>query len=1064
MTCRSLVWPDRPPGLQRCSTPLPLKQRLKPAPTKTGVHASLETLMESETTPSPPRPPFIPPTPDEKGRERDATPAQAQTATQANVERPPVDSPRADADNGQNISGQQPEEAEDCGGDSGEPHSAIEPPRPSETPPQHPAKPNLRPLLGWIEPPELSPATNPWTGDMECQGQRQNPLLFPLLAYASGILFAALLPPVRFPSWELLSLNLLLLLSILMRLWQPARWILLVLIALAGTLSLPFARPTNAQPLSALDRADPVILQGVVLEAQRISNGRSQVVMEAERVEPLDYGLRPRHLSEDPSEAPRGNRVLMVVSGLEPLPGDRLRCLVRLSRFEPAGNPDDATEPFLPANRWDRRASVLSAGCLPYAPWVATSTPVSADPTAFELSSRLIDLVETSKHGLLSFRADVRRRLRDWYHARAPETAGLLMGLVLGERDELDRETRLAFSRSGLAHLLAISGSHFALIASGIEQVLGTCLFFLFLPHARNSNPAAAFDWCHQRLASVLAMLPTAGYALLVGLSPSIGRAVLMTLTALALKWRGRRVRGVALLTLAGGIILLVEPTALGDVGTQLSFASVWALITFPPRWNRWAEQTSLPAAVLHRMPGPFQPFAQSGGKAAWLLLITSLAASLATAPLCAYYFSSTPVMGIVANLLAVPLLGALCMPPLLVASALFLLGIPGADALLSLAVRIIEPGLAVANFFGDADRFPTLDWQPSLLQVLVVLALTVAIVQQGRTRTLLASSSLLLLMLTLAPACFTPPARSLPMGAQTSAAPVGAQVSNAPPLKVTQLNVGQGDGAVLEFPDGRVMVIDAGGSPAGEQASSDPGARVMLPYLRARGYGRIDVMVLTHPHPDHMGGLLALADALPVGELWVSRLPDRDGLFQALVSELEHKGTRIQMLSRESNIPSLGSVQVRCLHPSNGWEERMSRRKDRSVNNSSLVLEFSFGDVQMLFTGDIESAVEAQLVTDRVLRPVEVVKVPHHGSNTSSTSAFIDTVDASIGLVGVGRDNRFGFPRRSVVRGWEVAGTHLYRTDQDGAITLETDGKRLWGKTWGVSRARTFEARVTAG
>lgn len=843
------------------------------------------------------------------------------------------------------------------------------------------------------------------------------PLLPVLLALLLGVLMADWLPMIQWPSLPLLLLAGLFGLCLWRRKDRAARWSLWALFFVLGLVAHPPPSPADVESFSALDAETPLILEGRVLEVQRLSGGRNQLTLDVhKRVE------QDRVLDAE-------GQVRLVLDGSPPSPGLTIRCKARLSRFETAGNPNQPD----PRQTLSRDLTVRR-GFIAQDQWVVMY-PLEPPPLqAHEAAQTLVARFDAQLIQALQARETMRSALRSWYRAfgethQVPEVAGLMLGLALGERSDLSEATRAEFSRSGLAHLLAISGSHFSLVASGVERLLLTLLLLLPWSGRRMNAPA---------LSHFLALLPTAGYALLIGLSPSIGRAVCMTLMALTLRCGGRRVRGRVLLIFAGVVLTVLEPTALWDIGTQLSFASVLALMTLAPRLTHWGNghleawlaRSSLSRTQQKRLEWPFQQL--------WLLLATSIAATLATAPFCAYHFQNIPLVGLLANVVAVPLLGALSLPPLLVGSMLFLLGLPGANTLLELTRWVLEPGLAVASLFGNPDYFPSLEWQPDLWQAVLMGILLWGGVQLGQVRRIALSSSLALLMLSLTPAC-----HRVPGPAQ---------------LSVTQLNVGQGDGTVLEFPNGQVMVIDAGGLPPGSRSSFEPGKKVVLPFLKARGHSRIDVMVLTHPHPDHMGGLVALARAMPVGELWLGELPNRDGSFRELVEILETRGTTIRLVSREQAIPPMGGVQMRCIHPSQDWKSRLERKKDRTTNNGSVVLELTFGEIDLLFTGDIEEAVEQQLVEDGVLRPVEVVKVPHHGSDTSSTPAFVEALAPRVAVMGVGRDNRFGFPRREVVRRWALAGAHILRTDRDGAVELQIDGKSIHSRLWHPDRPERRE------
>jgi competence protein ComEC len=249
--------------------------------------------------------------------------------------------------------------------------------------------------------------------------------------------------------------------------------------------------------------------------------------------------------------------------------------------------------------------------------------------------------------------------------------------------------------------------------------------------------------------------------------------------------------------------------------------------------------------------------------------------------------------------------------------------------------------------------------------------------------------------------------------------------------VRVTFLDVGQGDAAVVEGPRGFVALVDGGGAVDG---GFDPGARVVEPYLRARGIGRIDLVVLSHPHPDHMNGLFRVLERFEVGALWTSGdegdnpqyarllgLARRRGIRQPVPAAFEHRGLELTPLG-----PWMG--------------DRIGAPPGLSVNDASLTVRLHHAGRSILFAGDLEEDGEAELVGRAGLDlPVasEVLKVPHHGSRTSSTPELLDTVRPGLAVASLGRQNRFQFPRPEVVARYRARGIRLLRTDRCGAVTI---------------------------
>jgi competence protein ComEC len=254
--------------------------------------------------------------------------------------------------------------------------------------------------------------------------------------------------------------------------------------------------------------------------------------------------------------------------------------------------------------------------------------------------------------------------------------------------------------------------------------------------------------------------------------------------------------------------------------------------------------------------------------------------------------------------------------------------------------------------------------------------------------------------------------------------------------MRVTFIDVGQGDSALLEGPGGFVMLVDGGGR---YDDSFDTGARVIEPVLRARGIGRVDLVVLSHPHPDHLNGLLRVLARFEVGALWTSgddghnpkysemlALAHLRGVSTPVPTWFESKGVRIEPLG-----PWVGDV----IGPPPGLD----------ANNASLVVRASYAGHAVLFTGDIGVDGEAELVArgeTGLTIASDVVKVPHHGSRNSSGDEFLAAVRPRTAVVSVGRHNTFHLPSTATLARYDARGVPMRRTDLDGAVTVAIDAQ----------------------
>jgi len=251
--------------------------------------------------------------------------------------------------------------------------------------------------------------------------------------------------------------------------------------------------------------------------------------------------------------------------------------------------------------------------------------------------------------------------------------------------------------------------------------------------------------------------------------------------------------------------------------------------------------------------------------------------------------------------------------------------------------------------------------------------------------------------------------------------------------LRVSFLDVGQGDAAVVEFPGSHVMIIDAGGFTS---QTFDSGRALVAPFLWQRKIGRIDTLVLSHPNLDHYGGLEFLAEHFGVTAFWFNGEERPDSRrFRRLIATLQENDIQTHVLCREAPNREIGGVQIQILHPPCG-------QTGLDTNDASLVLRLSHGEVDILFSGDIEAAGERILLVTPTQLESEILKVPHHGSRSSSTQPFLEAVSPQVAIASLGYRNRFHFPAPEVVDRYERRGTALLRTDQAGTVTVRSDGK----------------------
>lgn len=555
-----------------------------------------------------------------------------------------------------------------------------------------------------------------------------------------------------------------------------------------------------------------------------------------------------------------------------------------------------------------------------------------------------------------------------------PEGA-VLEALLLGENGRLDPGTVRDLQESGLYHLFAISGAHIAIL---------TFLLFSLFRLVRMPDRAA-------RLALMAFLL---FYAMLIEGRPSVLRATFMTLFFLAGKLLWKDVHALNTIAASAFFLLLANPGALYDLGFQLTYAATLSIVLFyRPIFGRLPR---LPLRVSE-------------------MTALSLSALLGALPLIAMNFNRVTFASLLLNGAAVPLVGLIMgagYASLPLAAVLPLTAKLQAEGLGSLVHVFLWLSHLPSPLSFLSYRVPTPPaW--ALAGYFLFLGLTLVRPRiRGQRRLALAVFGLFFIILV-----------SHPFS------------SSSPDLKVTMIDVGQGDSFLVEFPGRRTMLIDGGGF-AG--SPFDVGERVVSPFLWSKGIRRVDIMVITHPHPDHFGGLAAVARNFRIGEFWeASPAPEDKGYAEfarGLPRTAAHKRVLRGFRHRE------GKVVIEALHP----EHAGAGGAGAAANESSLVLRIALGEVSFLLTGDIGAATERELLDAGGELRSTVLKAPHHGSAYSSSPAFLEAVGPGIALVSAGQGNTYGFPSPTVLDRYMEAGARVFRTDVHGAVEVRTDGRRL--------------------
>ncbi len=590
---------------------------------------------------------------------------------------------------------------------------------------------------------------------------------------------------------------------------------------------------------------------------------------------------------------------------------------------------------------------------------------------------------------------------------------GLFLGMILGEQSYISQEIRDAFMTSGTVHILSISGSHLGLLA---------LVIFLVIRWGMRICPASWIERLSVHLTlthvAIIFTLPAISfYALLAGGEIATIRSWLMIVVGCWGLWLGRGRNILTALAVAALITLLPNPDTIHHISFQLSYLSVMA-IGLVVLTNQWDDSN------LSHSPSETRSKAQKWvaiflmkSKGAWLI---TLAVTFMTLPLVAYYFHQIPWLGLLANMIIVPLVGILVIPIGLLAGAMTLLSrvevLPFAAYIQGIYDWLAYMVLMIAQIPGG-------DWHvssPSVLAMLMFWGLLIGLLML-RGRPLVQCGCAVGLIAILGWWAWSP-----------------RSDWESGRLRVSFLDVGQGDATVLELPDGQTVLIDGG--PA--YSRWDMGRMVIGPYLWDRGIRYIDHIVATHPQWDHVGGLPWVLQAFEVGEYWSNGVPRNRVFYERLKAALQTAELEEQIIRAEHDIVGSGPCLLSVLGP---FMEDLPiglasthEITGTELNNRSLITRLDCGPHSFLFTADAEQKALEQLQKTQAGYKAKIVKVPHHGARSSLHQGWVDQVTAQAMVVSVGSYNRYGHPASEVVAAYAKRGLPLYRTDRDGAIIME--------------------------
>ena len=822
------------------------------------------------------------------------------------------------------------------------------------------------------------------------------PPLFPLAAaFTAGIAAARIRPDLTagIGPWWIISVCFALLficmLPTLRRIRRPGTALLLYfsLGAAAGWLAAPgLPAPPALEPF--FERPQTVFLAEVA--------GPADFYPDKTRI-PLNLGAA----LTGPDFVPVRGGVLLTLPGarkvpLDIAPGDRLIARLSLKRFHSFQNPGG----------YDYARSQAEKGLHARAFLKDERSLVKLAPESGFFAASIVS----------PMRARIERFRQEslfWLQNELdPDTAAFYAALLLGYQHLLSSEWQNHANRAGVTHLLSIGGMHLSLVSLAVFWIVRRSIRILCpsLLHSRDDQHLALFP----------ALAAAVLYAVLSGFAVApIWRSTVMLLLAFAAACKYRTADPLSVLAAAALLILAVSPNSIGNIPFQLTFLCMFAIISIYPLLQRLESPNWHPVfsreKVLGKILHPFE-------EAFWV----SVAVNVAVIPLTVYYFQGVSLACFAANIVLVPVVGFLVIPPGLASIAVFAANETLALPILKLGAWFLTLSKSVILWFSNLSwAFFWVGTVPVALLVCFYGALFLLLSAVPRRAKAASMAAILLL------ACGIFAADHIPALSEAHGR-----------LEVTAVDVGQGTSTLVRFPSGESMLVDGGGY---YDDSFDIGRSVLAPFLWSLGVRRLDFVVLSHDHPDHANGLRFLLSHFNVGAFWETGVATAPGGSSQPRRIAERRRIPVERLPEILRDRQLGQCRLRVLHPT---AEYIRESWNGDLNNASLVLQIDHGETSVILPGDVDSSVEEHLLRRASFSGANLLIAPHHGSDRSTSRLLLDRLQPRAVIFSCGFDNLFGFPSERILEECRKRGVPHFRTDLCGAVTARSDGKQWSIKT----------------
>jgi competence protein ComEC len=823
----------------------------------------------------------------------------------------------------------------------------------------------------------------------------ERPLIPILTSFVAGITIGNY---YQFPDLPLLTALLVTLMLMLLASLKKSTRVIAVLLVLSSVIigildiNLYLYKDPGSQHIINYIGKEKLIVEGIISENPEVSTDRTELTVSTVRL-----------IHDDDAIIPIEGFVLLSVNGNQEFKyGDFIRFKTRLKAPHSFRNPGgfDYVKHL-------RYRGIMARGFI-------------------RDSSGLVVLRENQgdifKIYLERMRRNLKRLIRD--NSSSPE-GEIIQAMILGDQKEIPKEVMDKFNKTGTTHIIAISGFNIGIVAF---------LSFIVIRLIMKSSAYLLLRFNIFKFSTICAIIPVIIYTFIAGMGVSVVRAAIMAVTFMIAIILGKERDLYNSLALAALMILVVYPPSLFDVSFQLSFVAVWAILFIAPRLTLMIPEGKPEAESRHKA------MTKKVFKNVYIFLVVSLSATLGTLPLIVFYFNRMSTVVLLSNLIVVPILGIIAIP---VCTAIILVA-PLSNALailfLDISSFLVRISVSMVDLFASIPGSSVFITTPTVLEITAYYLFLIATVKlidfikrdESNAFNIKSTISLLLYRVILA---------VLAVFFIIDATYIHIK-DNSENLKITYIDVGQGSSTLIRLPGGKKVLVDGGGS---YENIFDVGKYVVAPYLWHERIKDIDIVVLTHPHPDHLNGLLHILSNFDVKEVWSNGESAEIETYEDFVKIINEKNITHRLISEDTGNITINGATITILNPPKSIDSRndLSRKFDET-NNDAIVMKLTVGNVSILLPSDISEPTETSLVKSGKNLKSQIILVPHHGGLTSSTIPFLNSVKPEIAVISCGADNVYNDPRPDVLKRYLQLGTKILRTDINGAVDVTTDGKNI--------------------